>query len=84
MRHALLGMQRSIEHLNNYQARNRGDESTMEALALGINDLVNQMRTEQQTIRDWVEAQAEKQAEIKDVLEQIANDSPRQTDRNKD
>ncbi len=84
LRHALLGIQRSIEHLNNYQARNRGDESTMEALALGINDLVNQMRTEQQTIRDWVEAQAEKQAEIKDVLEHIANDTPRRPRREKD
>ena len=56
----------------------------LDTLAFGIQELVLQMRNEQQTIRDWVEAQATKQAEIKSVLEQIANNTPQQPNRKKD
>ncbi len=41
-------------------------------LAEGIQALVQHMRTEQQLIRDWVEAQAGREADMKRVLERIA------------
>jgi hypothetical protein len=42
-------------------------------LAEGIQGLVQHMRNEQQMIRDWVEAQAEQQREVKGLLERLAN-----------
>ena len=52
--------------------------SAMSNLAEAIQGLVNQMRSEQQTIRDWVEGQAEQQAEqhgeIKRLLETIVRE----------
>ena len=41
-------------------------------LAEGIQALVQHMRTEQQLIRDWVEAQAGREADMKRVLERLA------------
>jgi hypothetical protein len=41
-------------------------------LSDGIQQLVHQMRTEQQQIRDWVEAQAETQEEMKQLLARLA------------
>lgn len=40
-------------------------------LAEGIQGLVQHMRSEQQMIRDWVEAQSEQQREVKKVLERL-------------
>ncbi|MGB7020010.1 MAG: flagellar motor protein MotA, partial [Xanthobacteraceae bacterium] len=58
-----------------------GNKTTTTAvcnLAEAIQGLVNQMRAEQQTIRDWVESQAEQQAgqhrEIKRLLEMIVRE----------
>jgi len=78
LRLTLQDMQHSIERLDSPKKRSPTDaadegQNTLDDLALGIHELVIQMRKEQQTIRDWVESQADKQSEIKQVLEQIAN-----------
>ncbi len=49
----------------------------MANLAEGIQGLVQHMRKEQQMIRDWVEAQAEQQKDIKKLLERIAAEAER-------
>jgi hypothetical protein len=41
-------------------------------LAESLQNLVNHMRAEQQMIRDWAEAQAAKQDDIRNLLEHIA------------
>jgi ribosome-binding protein aMBF1 (putative translation factor) len=40
-------------------------------LAASLQDLVQHMRSEQQMIRDWAEAQAAKQDDIRALLEEI-------------
>ena len=42
-------------------------------LADGVQSLVQHMRSEQQIIRDWVEAQAEQSREVKNVLQRLAD-----------
>ncbi len=54
---------------------NRAATAAMANLAEGIQGLVQHMRKEQQMIRDWVEAQAEQQQEIKKLLERIATET---------
>ena len=56
-----------------------GQTSTaaLASLAEGIQGLVSHMRQEQQQIRDWVEAQAIQQAELKAVLERLAGKAER-------
>jgi len=44
----------------------------VEGLARGINLLVDQMRQEQQMLRDWVEAQAARDAGVEALLRQLA------------
>jgi gamma-glutamyl:cysteine ligase YbdK (ATP-grasp superfamily) len=46
-------------------------------LAEGIQGLVQHMRSEQQLIRDWVEAQAAQQHDIKRLLERLASETER-------
>lgn len=41
-------------------------------LAEGIQGLVQNMRSEQQLVRNWMEAQSDQQDKIKDLLEQLA------------
>jgi hypothetical protein len=41
----------------------------MADLAEAVQDLVAQMRLEQQTIRGWVDSQAEQNREIKELLQ---------------
>ena len=48
--------------------------AAMANLAEAIHGLVNHMRVEQQMIRDWAEAQAEQQKEIKRLLEILARE----------
>ena len=50
----------------------------MANLAEGIQGLVQHMRSEQQLIRDWVEAQADQQKEIKQFLARLAAEAERQ------
>ena len=52
---------------------NRGVTSAMAELAEGIQALVQHMRAEQQMIREWVEAQAEQQHDVKKALRALAD-----------
>jgi hypothetical protein len=52
----------------------RAATQAMANLAEGIQGLVQHMRSEQQLIRDWVEAQASREREMKDLLERLADD----------
>jgi hypothetical protein len=51
---------------------NRAATRAMANLAEGIQGLVQHMRTEQQLIRDWVEAQASREKELKHLLDRMA------------
>jgi hypothetical protein len=53
----------------------RASSAAMANLADGIQALVQHMRSEQQQIRDWVEAQAEQNGEIKRLLARLAAES---------
>jgi hypothetical protein len=46
----------------------------MANLAEGVQGLVQHMRAEQQMIRDWVEAQATREKELKQVLDRISRE----------
>jgi hypothetical protein len=47
--------------------------ASMASLADGISGLVKNMRSEQQIMRDWVEAQASEQKELRKTLDKIAD-----------
>ena len=55
------------------QTQARASAAAMANLAEGIQGLVQHMRSEQQLVRDWVEAQAAQQRDIKRLLERIAS-----------
>ncbi|MGP8233501.1 MAG: flagellar motor protein MotA [Methylovirgula sp.] len=57
------------------QTQARATSIAVANLAEGIQSLVQHMRAEQQMIRDWVEAQAAQNREVKDVLKQIASEA---------
>ncbi|MBV1700426.1 MAG: flagellar motor protein MotA [Hyphomicrobiales bacterium] len=59
------------------QTQARASAIAMANLAEGIQGLVQHMRNEQQQIRDWVEAQATQQVEIRKLLERLARESER-------
>src|SRR5215471_13416830 len=64
----------AIEHLKEAIAESgsgRAATAAMASLAEAIHGLVNHMRTEQQMIRDWADAQAEQQRDIKRLLERL-------------
>jgi hypothetical protein len=52
----------------------RAATQAMANLAEGIQGLVQHMRAEQQMIRDWVEAQAAREKELKQVLERLTRE----------
>jgi len=52
----------------------RAATQAMTNLAEGIQGLVQHMRTEQQMIRDWVEAQASRERDLKQVLERLGRE----------
>ncbi|MGE0749133.1 MAG: flagellar motor protein MotA [Variibacter sp.] len=57
---------------------NRAATNAMANLAEAIQGLVSHMRSEQQLIRDWVNAQSEQQREIRRLLERLSReDIPR-------
>jgi hypothetical protein len=64
---SLRTLQQSIEA----GSGNRGATAAMADLAEGIQGLVQHMRHEQRTIREWVEAQAEAQGEMKMLLQSL-------------
>jgi hypothetical protein len=53
----------------------------MASLADGISGLVKNMRSEQQMMRDWVEAQAGEQKAMRATLERLAEAIRRQEER---
>jgi hypothetical protein len=52
----------------------RAATQAMANLAEGIQGLVQHMRAEQQMIRDWVEAQAVREKELKQILERLGRE----------
>jgi hypothetical protein len=52
----------------------RGATQAMANLAEGIQGLVQHMRAEQQMIRDWVEAQAARERELKQALDRLGRE----------
>jgi hypothetical protein len=52
----------------------RAATQAMANLAEGIQGLVQHMRSEQQMIRDWVEAQAARERELKQLLDRMARE----------
>ncbi|HWG06808.1 MAG TPA: flagellar motor protein MotA [Beijerinckiaceae bacterium] len=78
---ALPDLRNAIERLSvggSDSANARAAATAMANLAEGIQGLVQHMRSEQQLIRDWVEAQADQQKEIKQFLARLAAESERQ------
>jgi hypothetical protein len=55
-------------------AGGRAATQAMANLAEGVQGLVQHMRAEQQMIRDWVEAQAAREKELKQVLERLSRE----------
>jgi hypothetical protein len=67
----------AIEHLKEAVADSgsgRAATAAMATLAEAIHGLVNHMRTEQQMIRDWADAQAHQHREVQRLLERIAHE----------
>jgi hypothetical protein len=61
----------TLERLNRL-IHTQSSQQPLTGLSDGIQQLVQQMRTEQQQIRDWVEAQAETQDEMRQFLEKLS------------
>ena len=55
-------------------ANNRASAQALANLAEGVQGLVQHMRSEQQLIRDWVEAQAARDKDMKRLIERITAD----------
>jgi hypothetical protein len=69
-------IQKSIDKLTQVMSEggpNRAATAAMADLAEGIQGLVQHMRSEQKMIREWVEAQADRQSEIRDLLTRLAD-----------
>jgi hypothetical protein len=67
-------LQRAFDRLREAMAEGQSNQrasAAMANLAEGIQGLVTHMRAEQQMIRDWVEAQAGDQREIRKLLEAL-------------
>jgi len=76
-------MRVAIERLKETVAEtgsNRAATAAMANLAEAIHGLVGHMRTEQQMIRDWADAQAAQGREVQRLLERIADGEPRKDD----
>ena len=70
----------AIERLRETMLDVRSDKSATSAmsnLAEAIQGLVNHMRTEQQMIRDWADAQAEQHRDIRALLEHLLRERQR-------
>lgn len=69
-----------VERLDKLQAamqdgsNNRAATQALANLAEGIQGLVQHMRSEQQLIRDWVEAQAAREKDLKRLIERLADE----------
>jgi hypothetical protein len=58
-------------------ATSRSATQALANLAEGIQGMVHHMRNEQQMIRDWVDAQAEQQRDLKRVLDRLSREHER-------
>ncbi|MCJ2134594.1 MotA/TolQ/ExbB proton channel family protein [Methylobacterium sp. J-026] len=70
-------LKEAIERLTALVAEGGGSRAAtlaMTNLAEGIQGLVQHMRAEQQMIRDWVEAQASRERELKQVLDRLGRE----------
>ncbi len=56
------------------RAGNQANTQAMASLAEGVQGLVQHMRTEQQLIRDWVEAQATREKELTRLINRLVAD----------
>ncbi len=81
----LYDVQRVLEELNVRlgetapdPAANDQQAKEMRDLAQGVGQLITQMRSEQQIVREWVDEQASQQAEVANVLKDLANNLERQ------
>lgn len=73
-------LQRAFDRLREAIAEgpsNQRASAAMANLAEGIQGLVTHMRSEQQLVRDWVEAQAGEQKEVRRLLEQVLRERSR-------
>jgi hypothetical protein len=80
---AVVDMQRSLEDFTNRIVDQPPPATTSGAppqsqdevrdLARGVNQLVTQMRTEQKVVREWVDEQAQQQAEVANMLRSLAD-----------
>jgi hypothetical protein len=69
-------LREAVERLTAQIGEGGGRSATlaMTNLAEGIQGLVQHMRAEQQMIRDWVEAQASRERELKQVLDRLGRE----------
>ncbi len=76
---AIFEVQRSIGELTEQmQASGGGDSQAVRELNEGVGQLINQMRAEQNIIRQWVDEQSNQSVEVVSVLRDLANKFPRQ------
>lgn len=75
---AVFEMQRAVEELSGKigsqgPASGGTGEGAVKDLALGVNQLVTQMRAEQKVVREWVDEQAAQQAEVSSALRDLTD-----------
>jgi len=77
---AVVEMQRSLEDFANRvvdqaagPAKVTPAQDDVRDLARGVNQLVTQMRSEQKVVREWVDEQAQSQAEVAHMLRNLAD-----------
>ncbi|RME97458.1 MAG: flagellar motor protein MotA, partial [Alphaproteobacteria bacterium] len=74
LRLALLDMQKSITELGKRIEKGTLNDNSVAAvrdLATGVEQLIEQMRAEQQVVREWADEQASQQQELAKVLKNI-------------
>ena len=76
---ALYEMQQVVSELSNRLAQSGGGvpgaapaDETVKNLAVGVDQLVRQMRAEQKVVREWVDEQSAQQSEVASVLKDLA------------
>lgn len=67
-----------LQSMQEHSGTNPRVAASMASLADGISGLVKNMRSEQQLMRDWVEAQAADQKKIRETLDRLADALNRQ------
>ena len=78
LRFAMQDMQRSITELGSNIGHGSLNDNSTEAvrdLAAGVEKLIEQMRAEQQVVREWADEQAQQQQDLARVLKNISDKS---------